>query len=132
MPLPDHRAAASLAQQRSKISNGTRTHIHPAFGGPDLRSRSARRWRDVYADLVCELGHPPSASEDALVRSCCDLSLMRETMSNRIAAGKQADPDELIRITSTLKRLLAELGLTGGGVAEPQAPSLSELMRGRP
>jgi hypothetical protein len=123
--LPHGRASPSPAQQKSKITNGARTHLHPRLGGPDLRSRTARRWRDLYLGFSSELGRTPSTVDDSLLRSAADLQLAHERLSAQIAGGAAIDAEELTRISGALRRVLSMLGLARReGVAATGGPAL--------
>jgi hypothetical protein len=109
---------------RSSIGNG-RTHRRLTVDG---RGYAARRWREVHRALLAELGHEPSIAEGMLIRSACDLTLAQEALSTEVASGRTIDTGELNRISFSLRRTLAELGMTGKGAAEPAGPSLADLL----
>ncbi|MGH6898239.1 MAG: hypothetical protein ACREJ5_17100 [Geminicoccaceae bacterium] len=118
------------ATNRSKITNGVRHHVRPVHGGPDMRTRSGRRWRDLLLAFSRQLGHEPRPAESALLRSAADLQLAAERLSAEIASGNRggaADEDRLISINGSLRHTLRQLGLGSGG-GERRAPSLGELM----
>jgi hypothetical protein len=108
----------------SSVTNRRRWHQK---GKVDGRSIRARRWRDLYRAFAAELGREPSVAEDALLRSCTDLTLSHELLSADIASGQSVDVDELNRLSGGLRRTLTMLGLTGGGSADELAERKQSL-----
>jgi hypothetical protein len=104
---------------RSRITNGRR-HYAPRHGGPDGRSREARRWRDLHQAFVEQLNHTPNAAESVLLRNAADLALASETMSAAIARGEVIDAEELGRMSFALRRTLVLLGLVDGEPGESE------------
>jgi hypothetical protein len=102
--------------------------LPPKLGGPDLRLREGRRWRELFADFAAQLGHAPNVSEQSLLRSAADLCLAHERMSAEIAGGREIDLDELNRLSGGLRRTLTMLGLTGAAAAAVDR-ELGEMMQ---
>jgi hypothetical protein len=118
---------ANKPQARSSITNGRRLHHRET----DARSRSARRWRDIYQGLVAELGRVPSFAEDQLVRSCADLAITAELLSSRVASGQLVDHGELSQINGSLRRTLMALGMAKREAASAPA-ELGNLLGSAP
>jgi hypothetical protein len=114
---------ANKPQARSVITNGKRLHHRET----DARTRSARRWRDVYNGLVAELGRAPSFAEDQLLRSCSDLAITAEALSARVADGQLVDHGELSQINGSLRRTLMALGMAKREAASG-TPELGNLL----
>jgi hypothetical protein len=115
---------------RSAVANGTRHFPARRHGGPDLRLRWGRRWRDVMLDFAGQLGHEPSPAEQALLRSAADIQIASERLSGEFAAGHLAgadDLDRLHRLNGSLRHTLRQLGL---GVGATEDRGLTDLLGG--
>ncbi len=86
---------------RSAISNRSRL-----LDGVDGRSATARRFRDICRAYELELGGPVSEVERDLIRQAAGLTLRSEQMQAAIVRGEMVDNDQLIRISSTARRVL--------------------------
>ena len=92
-----------------------RRHLRRAAGiqmpaGVDGRSPAARKFRSLVKDYARTLGDPhPSPADAALVRQCAGFARALGAMEERIAAGELVDHDVMIRLSSELRRLTAEL-----------------------
>jgi hypothetical protein len=93
--------AGSRATTRSKISNRSRM-----LPGVDGRSSAARRFRDICANYEAEFGGNISELERDLIRQAAGLTLRAEQLQGAIVRGEPISNDELVRISSTAKRLL--------------------------
>ena len=94
-------------QGRSRVSNGST----PFLGDVDGRSEVARRYRDIYADLVEHLGGYPSVTEDMISKRAASLAVWCEQADSTLAAGGSLDIAQYTTAANTLRRLLADLGL---------------------
>ena len=98
---------------RSRVSNGSEI-----LAGVDGRSVWARRFRDLLAAHVEDLGGPDmvSEAERSLLRRASALEVELERLEARFAAAGDGGPDvadlDLYqRTTNTLRRLLDTVGL---------------------
>ena len=83
----DRRQLADLpAASRSRIANGAL--------GIDLRTRTGRRWRDCYLELMAQTG----GRHVQMVRSLASLIVQREKLDADLARGEPVDSDELLRL----------------------------------
>ena len=89
------------ATTRSGISN--RSRLLP---GVDSRSAAARRFRDICAVYETEAGGNVTEVERDLIRQAAGLTLCAEQLQGAIVRGEAVNNDELVRISSTAKRLL--------------------------
>lgn len=98
--------AARPATVRSAVSNGTKV-----LAGVDGRSSTARRFRDLVADLAHDLGlsGPLSTAEQGLLRQAAALTLRAEQLQAAVVCGKPVDGDELIRLSGEARRIVASL-----------------------
>ena len=94
---------------RSAIANGSTLWID----GVDGRSREARRFRDVYSDLVAHLGGSDYATEPQkhLARRAAALVVWAEMAETRLAAEGALDVQSYTTTANTLRRLLQDIGL---------------------
>jgi hypothetical protein len=106
------RTIPTLACFKSAITTGSRL-LHDVDG----RSAWMRRYRDLIADHVNDLGGPSAISEaeKVLVRRAAMLTLQTELMETRWAQNNgEASPRQIEtyqRCTNTLRRTLESLGL---------------------
>jgi hypothetical protein len=106
---------------KSAISNRSRL-----LEGVDGRSASARRFRDIVAAYEAEAGSHVSAVERDLIRQAAGLTLRAEQMQAVIVRGEPVNNDELVRISSTAKRLLETIR-TRAANNKPAAPTILDL-----
>jgi len=86
---------------RSRVSN--RSRILP---GVDGRSATARRFRDICRAYELQAGGNVTEVELDLIRQAAALVVRSEQMQAALILGKPVNNDELVRISSTAKRLL--------------------------
>ena len=112
---------------RTGVGNGSAL-LH----GVDERSLTARRYREVSAAITSDLGGETHLSEaqDQIVRSAAGLVVMREALDARVVNGEQVDVAEYCRISNSLRRLLATIGLERR--AHDVTPTIDEIARERP
>jgi hypothetical protein len=77
----------------------------------DGRSHQARRWRDLFAAFVQELGHNPTVVEAQQLRMCASIALQSEMLQAAMAAGRRVDSHELRSLSAELRRQLRDLGI---------------------
>jgi len=94
---------------RSAVTNGAKLLV-----GIDMRSPTARRYRDLVRANEAEIGKELSEAEKGLVKQAAALTLQAEQMQADIVNGKPVDSDVLIRISGTAKRLIAEIADRAG------------------
>jgi hypothetical protein len=115
--------ARALPTTRSRVSNGTRL-----LENVDGRSSSARRFRDLTQAYSNELGGELSEAERSLVRQAVALQLQAERMQEAIVRGEPVDADQLIRVSSTSKRLLGIIADKTGKRKPAAGPTLAEYL----
>ena len=100
--LPFHKGFTVVSKtNRSAVSNRSRL-----LEKVDGRSATARRFRDICRAYEIELGGPVSELERDLIRQAAGLTLRSEQMQAAIVRGEPVDNDQLIRISSTARRVL--------------------------
>lgn len=109
-------------EARSRVSNGRALFLE----GVDGRTAAARRYRDVQAAIVADLGGDDAISEGErqLVRTAASLAVQREQADARVAAGDKVDAEDYVRIVNALTRVLQAIGLRRR--AKDVTPSLHE------
>ena len=98
---------APKPQACSRVSNGSATFLD----GVDGRSVLARRYRDILAELVRDLGGDPSGAQAAIARRAATLCVWCETAEATMAAGGEIDIAEFTTAANAMRRLLCDLGL---------------------
>jgi len=108
-PAKHSAIAPRSATNRSRVTNGRGLFVEPGQG----RTREARRFRDVLAEIVSDLGGPDTLSEGQrqLARRAAMLSTQCEMMEGLAVAGKAIDIELFGSITDRLGRVFQRLGL---------------------
>ena len=98
-----------IKQNRSRTTNDT-SYFH---GNVDGRSASARRFRDVYLEILEELGGTDNVTgfQRQIAKGCAGMTLVRERMESEVVAGNAVDFDIYVRLIGALRRALNTLGL---------------------
>jgi len=108
--------ARSSTTNRSAVTNGTKLLV-----GIDMRSPTARRYRDLVQAYKAEIGGDLSEPEMAMIKTAASLSLSAEIMQADIVNGKMVNSDELIRLSSEVRRILDAIA-EKAGKRKPAAP----------
>ncbi|KAB0676706.1 hypothetical protein [Aureimonas leprariae] len=106
MPPASKPIGRSKPQARAKISN--------KFGLlPDVDGRSLimRRYKDILAQLVVDIGGDPSEAQTIIARRACTIAVWCEQAEASMANGNGIDIGEFTTATNALRRLLSDLGL---------------------
>ena len=95
-------------KQRSAVTNGRRMFVEG-----DGRSPWSRRYRDLIAGHVSDLGGSEALSEAqmSLVRRASAIECELEQMEGRLSQGEAIDLDVFTRSASHLRRILETLGI---------------------
>jgi|SRR5215472_12134318 len=111
------------SKQRSKVTNGKTLFVEA-----DQRGPWARRWRDLHAEIISDLGGADLLSEGQkqLARRCATISIACERMEGEAALGNEIDLDAYGQLTDRLGRALQRLGLKR--IARDIGPSLGQLL----
>ena len=111
---------------RSAVTNGRRVFVEG-----DGRSAWTRRYRDLIAGHVSDLGGPLVLSESqlSLVRRSSAIECELEQMEGRLSRGDQVDLDAFTRAAGHLRRILETLGLERR--SRDVTPTLSEYLASR-
>ena len=114
-----HQRDTLAARCRSKVSNGT--HLLP---GIDARSTWMRRFKDVIAAHISDLGGIENCSEAerSIIRRASTLTVELERLELRFAQAGEANDAELAMYQSTangMRRLLEAVGLRRRARTDP-------------
>lgn len=94
---------------RSAIANGSRLHLAEVDG----RTAAARRFRDVLAEIVSDLGGADLLSEGQrqLARRAAMMSVECEALEAKSVAGEAIDLDQYGALADRIGRAFHRLGL---------------------
>jgi hypothetical protein len=106
-PNANRSKAVARPTARSRLSNGKDLFLE----GVDGRSALARRYRDILAQLVSDLGGDPSEAQSIIARRATTLAVWCEQTEAKAAAGEALNVTEFTTATNALRRLLNDLGL---------------------
>jgi hypothetical protein len=109
MTMPAAEALPAKPKRKSSaVSSGNRMFVQG-----DSSSAWSRRYRDIVASHVSDLGERPALSEAeySLVKRASTLELECEQMEGRLSMGLEIDLDLFQRTSNSLRRLLESLGL---------------------
>ncbi|AKM11520.1 hypothetical protein AB433_03895 [Croceicoccus naphthovorans] len=93
-------------QARTRVGNGS-----TVLAGVDGRSATFRRYREVLASLVTDMGGDPSEAQSQLARRAASLVCWCEEQDAAAANGEEFDVKAYTTASNTLRRLLGDLGL---------------------
>jgi hypothetical protein len=114
-----------LPTTRSAVSNGSQLFLVDTIDG---RSRDARRFRDVLAQILEDLGVADHLSEGQkqLARRAALMSLKCEKLEAKAVAGEQIDLEAFGKLSDRIGRAFQRLGLK----RQPKdvTPSLAEYL----
>ena len=74
----------------------------------DGRLRSAKRWKSIFDDAMQRSGR----CHESLCRTFASLTMRKEALDAEIASGRPVDVDQLLRLSSEVRRTADRLGLT--------------------
>jgi hypothetical protein len=125
--MVDSSALRSIADDRPSRLRSAVTNGRKLFVSGDGRSPWARRYRDLIAGHLSDLGGPEnvSAGQASLIRRAAALECELEAAEGRLASGENGNLSAFASATNSLRRLLATLGLERKASAEP---SLAEYI----
>lgn len=107
MSLSSEPQEPTKPQARSRVSNGSSTFLD----GVDGRSALARRYRDLLAEMIRDLGGDPTAAQDAIARRAATLCVWCEQAEATMASGGSINIGEFSTTANAMRRLLVDLGL---------------------
>ena len=117
--------AAISRSNRSKVSNGSAVFLADFADG---RSAMARRFRDLFAAIVSDMGGSDLLSEGQrqLARRAAQMCTACEVLESKSAAGEEIDLQTYGELSDRIGRAFHRLGLKR--VALDVTPSLSEYL----
>ena len=99
---PIHKPIARTSTtNRSAVTNGSKL-----LAGIDMRSPTARRYRDLVQAFKAEIGVDLSQTEMAMIKTAASLTLTAELTQARLVNGETVNADDLIRLSSEARRIL--------------------------
>jgi hypothetical protein len=112
----------AVTKGRSRVSNRTRL-----LEGVDGRSALARRYRDICQAYETDAGGVIPEADRDLIRQAASLTLRAEQMAASLVRGEDINNDELVRISSTAKRLIETIRVKADA-RKPAAPGLGDIL----
>src|SRR5437763_9384240 len=112
--------ASGSTTNRSAVTNGSRLLV-----GIDGRSPAARRFRDLMHADEREIGGILTEVERGLIKQAAALTLRAEQLQGQTVRAEPVDNDQLIRISSTAKRLLGAIA-DRANKPKPKGPTLAD------
>jgi hypothetical protein len=92
---------------RSAVTNGTRLFMDETF---DYRTREARRFRDILAEILSDLGNEGiSEGQRQLARRASLMCLQAEILERECVAGKEIDIDLFGQLSDRIGRAFQRL-----------------------
>ena len=109
---------------RTKVGTGT-----ALFAEGDGRSLWGRRFREIVAAHVADLGRPAehlSEAQRSLIRRVSTFEIELEKLEGRMSMGDDVDLDLYSRVSGQLRRILESLGIERRQV--DMTPSLADII----
>jgi hypothetical protein len=115
---PKNRASApGSVTSKSKVTNGKWV-----LAGVDMRTPAGRRFRDLCNGFEKEAGGNLTETERSLVRQAAAVTLRAEAMQSALVRGARGVRfDDVIRLSSEARRLLAPINAAGRRKAAPHS-----------
>lgn len=113
--------------QRTRIGNGKQLFL--TENAVDERSAPARRFREVFAQIISDIGGDPSEAQVQIARRAASLCVWAESAEAELAKGNAIDIASFTTAANSLRRLLADLGLERK--LRDVTPTLDEYLRSR-
>jgi hypothetical protein len=123
--LSSQQVARHRKQGRSRVTNGSRTLI-----GVKGSSKYGRRFRDLIDAYTAEIGGDLTQFEKAMVKQAAALAIKGEMMQAQVVNNEPIDLDAMIRLSSEVRRILAEIA-GKAGKRKPVGPTLAEYLANR-
>lgn len=93
---------------RSRVGSGQALFLDRAV---DERSGIAKRFREVFAQIVADIGGDPSEAQIQIARRAATLAVWAESLEAKLAMGADLDVATYTTASNSLRRLLSDLGL---------------------
>ena len=108
-------------RSKSRVTNG-----HLFLETIDQRSLPARLFRDIYDQIVADLGGAKRLSElqTQITRRAAALSTLAVVLETKLAAGEEIDVGQFVLLTNALNRAAERLGMVR--VARDVTPRLED------
>ena len=114
---------------RSRVSNNATLWLNEE--AIDGRSKVARRFRDILAEVISDIAQGDSSSlsegQRQLARRCAMISTQCELLEARAVAGENFDIEVYGQLVDRLGRAFARIGLTRNVI--DASPSLADILR---
>lgn len=106
MPGRSPKHATPKPQARTRVGNGS-----AVLNDVDGRSIVYRRYREILASLVSDMGGDPSEAQEQIARRAASLAIWCEQQDEGASNGNPIDVAAYTTASNSLRRLLESLGL---------------------
>jgi len=106
--MTNTRLVLAVPKPQGRTRQGNGVAIFPP-GITDGRSSRYKRFKEILAQLLKDIGGHPSERQFHLARCAAQLSVFAEFMEAQFAAGTPIDQIEFCTITNALQRALADM-----------------------
>jgi hypothetical protein len=121
MEISPDRTGIRPRHYRSAVSNGSRLHVEA-----DARTAWARRFRDVFYEIIADIPGEVTASQRQTARRAALLCIEAERLEGIAAGGQQIDYESYGRLTDRLNRAFRRLGIAPPEPEPPPEPPTEE------
>ena len=123
MPATRRHISLPSATQRTRVGNRRQLFLDDV----DERGTIARRFREVYAQIIADIGGDPSEAQTQIARRASALAVWCESNEAELAKGAELDIAAFTTAANSLRRLLADLGIER--VARDITPPLDAYLK---
>ena len=109
-------------QARSRVGTGKTLFLERV----DSRSIAARRFKEVFRQIIADIGGDPTEAQTQIARRATALAIWCESVEAQLVGGAQLDIGQFTTAANSLRRLLSDLGLERK--ARNVTPSLNEYL----
>lgn len=105
-------------------------HKHLPEVGADRRKKPFRRWHKLFSEFLshtAKLQGRHGIMDRAAAKRAASLSLMLEDMDTKLLKGEFVNPEAYSRTSSSLERVLTQLGVLEPEPSTPK-PTLNDLL----
>src|SRR5262245_44036071 len=92
----------------------------------DMRTRWSKRRLQLIEQFTADLGRVPSVRDNLLIANAAAVACRIEQLNGKITRAEDVDDESMVRLSNTLARLLALLGLRS--TSQRTTPTLEQYL----